>query len=65
MSFEEWVRFANENPLNRIATIDGDKPRVRLFAMWFADKTGFYFQSGTMRDTYTQSKANPNMEACF
>jgi uncharacterized pyridoxamine 5'-phosphate oxidase family protein len=65
MSFEECVKFANENPVTYIATTEGDQPRVRAFLMWFADKTGFYFQTGTIKETVKQLKANPKTEACF
>jgi pyridoxamine 5'-phosphate oxidase len=39
MDFSDCIRFANENPVTYIATADGDQPRVRAFAMWFADMT--------------------------
>jgi uncharacterized pyridoxamine 5'-phosphate oxidase family protein len=65
MSFEDCVKFANENRVAYIATVEGDQPRVRAFLMWFADKTGFYFQTGTMKDIVNQIKANPKLEVCF
>ncbi len=65
MSFEDCVKFANENPIAYIATIEGDQPRVRAFQMWFADKTGFYFQTGTIKEIVNQLKVNPKMEVCF
>ncbi len=65
MSFKDCIRFAKENPVRYIATVDGDQPRVRGFLLWFADKTGFYFNSGTVKDVYAQLKANPKNEACF
>jgi len=65
LSFEECIKFANDNPVSFVATVDDKQPRVRGFLMWYADKTGFYFQTGTMKDIYTQLKTNPKMEACF
>jgi pyridoxamine 5'-phosphate oxidase len=65
MSFEDCVKFANENRIAYIATVEGDQPRVRAFLMWFADKTGFYFQTGTIKDIVNQIKANPKIEVCF
>jgi len=41
---QDCIKFANENPVCYIATMDGDQPRVRGFLMWFADEKGFYFQ---------------------
>jgi uncharacterized pyridoxamine 5'-phosphate oxidase family protein len=32
---------------------------------WFADETGFYFQTGAMKELYKQLKNNPKVEACF
>ena len=65
MSFEKCVKFASENPVAFIATVDGYQPRVRGFLLWFADKTGFYFHTGTTKDIYGQLKANPKLEMCF
>jgi pyridoxamine 5'-phosphate oxidase len=65
MDFSECVKFANENPLTYIATADGDQPRVRAFAMWFADNTGFYYHTGTPKRVYRQLLKNPNVELCF
>ncbi len=65
MDFTECVKFANENPVTYIATNDGDQPRVRAFAMWFADHTGFYYHTGTPKSIYKQLIRNPNVELCF
>jgi uncharacterized pyridoxamine 5'-phosphate oxidase family protein len=65
MDFSECTRFATENPVTYIATIDGDRPRVRAFAMWFADATGFYYHTGTPKNVYRQLKKNPAVELCF
>ena len=65
MNLTDCTRFANENPVTHIATIDGDKPRVRAFALWFADETGFYYHTGTPKSVYRQLKANPQVELCF
>lgn len=65
MDFSECVRFAGENPVTYIATADGDQPHVRAFAMWFADKTGFYYHTGTSKKVCQQLKKNPKVELCF
>jgi pyridoxamine 5'-phosphate oxidase len=60
------IEFANENKMCcYLATLDNDQPRVRAMQFWFADKTGFYFQTGTTKDLYEQVKTNPKVEACF
>ena len=65
MDFSECVKFANDNPVTYIATADGDQPRVRAFAMWFADETGFYYHTGTPKAVWQQLTKNPKVELCF
>ncbi|MCU0631744.1 MAG: pyridoxamine 5'-phosphate oxidase family protein [Methanolinea sp.] len=65
MSFQDCAEFANHHPVCAVATADGDQPRVRYFMMWFADKTGFYFHTGMMKQIYRQLQKNPKVELCF
>jgi len=65
VDLSECIRFATENPVTYIATVEGDQPRVRAFAMWFADSTGFYYHTGTPKSVYQQLKKNPKGELCF
>lgn len=65
MDFSECVKFANENPVTYIATMDGDQPRVRAFAMWFADETGFYYHTGIGKSVWKQLTRNAKTELCF
>lgn len=65
MELKDYIQFANENPACYIATADGDQPRVRGFLMWFADETGFYFHTGTLKNVCKQLKMNPKIEVCF
>ncbi|MCX6690565.1 MAG: pyridoxamine 5'-phosphate oxidase family protein, partial [Methanoregula sp.] len=65
MDYSECVKFASENPVTYIATVEGEQPRVRAFAMWFADKTGFYYHTGTPKSVCRQLKQNPKVELCF
>ncbi len=65
MNFDECIRFANENPVAWVATTDGDQPRVRPLQMWFADATGFYFQTWTIKDIYREITRNPRVELGF
>ncbi len=59
------IEFANENPACYLATADGSQPRVRAFMLWFADETGFYFDTADYKDVCKQLKKNPNAEVCF
>jgi len=65
MDFSECIQFANENPLTYIATMDADQPRVRAFAMWFADDTGFYYHTGIGKSVWKQLTKNAKVELCF
>jgi len=65
MDFKDCIKFANENPVSFIATMEGEKPRVRAFLMWFADESGFYYHTGTAKSVYRQLKNNPSVEVCF
>jgi pyridoxamine 5'-phosphate oxidase len=65
MSLQEYLTFANQNPVVSVATVEGDQPRVRKFLLWFADETGFYFHTGTTKVIYQQLLRNPKVELCF
>lgn len=65
MRLQDCIRFANDNEVCYLATMDGDQPRVRAFAMWFADETGFYFHTGDTKAVCRQLRANPKVEVCF
>jgi uncharacterized pyridoxamine 5'-phosphate oxidase family protein len=65
MDFKDCVNFANDVKVCYLATNDNSQPRVRALAMWYADETGFYLQTATMRDMYGQLKADPRVELCF
>jgi len=65
MTFQEYVKFANEVILCSVATVEGDQPRVRIFGMWFADNDGFYFSTPKTGNAYKQLSENPKLELCF
>ncbi|MDD1719665.1 MAG: pyridoxamine 5'-phosphate oxidase family protein [Methanoregulaceae archaeon] len=65
VDLSECTGFATENPVTYIATVEGDQPRVRAFAMWFADLTGFYYHTGTTKNVCRQLRKNPKVELCF
>lgn len=64
-TLKDCIDFANSNPVCYLATADGNQPRVRALGFWYADATGFYFQTATLKEIPAQIKANPNVEACF
>ena len=65
MTIQDCIKFSNENPVCYLATVDGDQPRVRALGMWFADETGFYFQTSTIKPFTSELKKNPKTEVCF
>jgi pyridoxamine 5'-phosphate oxidase len=65
MNINDCIRFSNENPICHLATMDGDQPRVRALGFWFADETGFYFQTSSIKEFPHQLKKNPKAEICF
>ena len=65
MDLKECYKFAVENPLCSLATMDGDQPRVRIMLLDAADETGFYFQTGSVKPMYAQLVKNPKAEVCF
>jgi pyridoxamine 5'-phosphate oxidase len=65
MNKQACIDFANKIPICYLATTEGDQPRVRALGFWFADETGFYFQTGDVKALYDQLKINPKVEVCF
>jgi pyridoxamine 5'-phosphate oxidase len=65
MAIQDCIKFANENPICSVATVEKDQPRVRILGFWFADESGFYFQTGSIKEITNQLKANPKAEVCF
>ncbi len=65
MPMNEVIEFANHNPVTWFATVENGSPRVRGLWLWFADETGFYYHSGTMKSVLGQMEANPQVEAAF
>jgi pyridoxamine 5'-phosphate oxidase len=65
MNIQDCIKFANENSICHLATVENDQPRVRVLGIWFADETGFYFQTAMIKEIPKQLKANPKAEVCF
>jgi pyridoxamine 5'-phosphate oxidase len=65
MDFKDCIKFANENPICYLATVEGDQPRVRAIGMHYADDTGFYFNTESTKALAKQLKKNQKVELCF
>jgi pyridoxamine 5'-phosphate oxidase len=65
MKKREIFEFLTANPVFHLATIDGDRPRVRGMLVYRADENGIVFHTGKMRDLHTQLTKNPKVEMSF
>ncbi len=65
MNKNEIFEFLNVNPVFHLATIDGDRPRVRGMLLYRADENGIVFHTGKMRDLHKQLTENPKVEMSF
>jgi len=65
IDLESALSFANQNPACWLATSVNEQPHVRGLLMWFADQTGFYFHTGTVKPLSDQLQRNPRVEVAF
>ena len=49
MNIQDCIQFTNENKLCYLATSEDNQPHVRALGFWFADESGFYFQTGSIK----------------
>jgi pyridoxamine 5'-phosphate oxidase len=62
---EEIINFVNENPAFHLATVENNKPHVRMVFLYKADERGIIFHTGKFKDLHKQLQANPDVELCF
>ncbi|MFC1948482.1 pyridoxamine 5'-phosphate oxidase family protein [Chloroflexota bacterium] len=65
MDKKEILEFITKNPIAYMATIDGDKPRVRAMGTYRADENGIIFSMQSPKDVYKQLVKNPETEICY
>jgi len=65
MTKEEALAFAAKNPVCSLATVDGNRPRVRMIMLYQADENGIIFCTGRQKALYAQLQVNPAAEMCF
>ncbi len=58
----EVVKFLSEAGTFYVATVDGDKPKVRPFGIAVEHEEKVYFVTSNKKDIYKQLKINPNFE---
>jgi pyridoxamine 5'-phosphate oxidase len=65
MNIQDCIKFSIENPICYLASAENDQPGVRAMGIWFADESGFYFQTSTNKELSYQLKQNQKIEVCF
>jgi len=65
VDFQDCIKFANDVHTCYLATAEGDQPRVRALGLFFADDTGFYFQTESVKALYKQLENNRKVEGYF
>jgi pyridoxamine 5'-phosphate oxidase len=65
MTKAEILALLKANPIGWLATVEGNKPRVRAMGMYRIDEEGIVFQSWTIKDVGKQLMKNPEVEICF
>lgn len=61
---KEVQEFLKECGVYFLATVDGDKPKVRPFGTAEIFEDHLYIQTGKSKDVSKQIQANPNVELC-
>jgi uncharacterized pyridoxamine 5'-phosphate oxidase family protein len=56
------IEFLTTNQVFHIATVDGDKARVRPFSFVMKRNNALYFCTGKIKDVYKQLVKNPDIE---
>lgn len=59
------IDFANQNPTTWLATLEEGEPRVRGMLLWFADETGFYYHTASIKSLVEQLRKDPRVQAAF
>ncbi|GHU81334.1 NimC/NimA family protein [Clostridia bacterium] len=58
----EILNFLTETKTFYLATVDGDKPKVRPFGFVMEFEGKLYFSTNESKPSFAQIKANPNVE---
>ena len=61
---KEVYEFLKECQIFYLATIDGDKPRVRPFGALNIFEDKLYLQTGRVKNVFKQIEKNQNIEIC-
>ena len=59
MDIQDCIKFATEHPVCCFATAEGDQPRARYVRLCFADDTGFYFHTESVKPCTVSLRKTP------
>ena len=65
MTKKEILDFIKENRLCFVATVEGNKPRVRAMDTYRADENGIIYYTNKQKDVYKQIVKNAEVEICY
>ena len=65
MNKAEIMAFIKATPICFLATVEGNKPHVRVLGLYRADENGIILQSDKRKNHYKQLVKNPEVEICF
>lgn len=65
MDKKEMLALIKKCGFGNLATVDGNKARVRGMEVYRADEKGIMFYSNKTKDVYKQIAKNPEVEVCF
>ncbi len=65
MNIDEYLHFANDNPVCFLATSENDQPHVRTVMLYTANRNGFFFGTLSPKKLSKQLHKNPKVEICF
>ena len=65
MTKDEILKFLKENRLCFMATVEGNRPRVRAMDTYRADENGIIYYTNKQKDVYKQITKNPEVEVCY
>jgi uncharacterized pyridoxamine 5'-phosphate oxidase family protein len=60
----EILKFITDAKIFYLATVEGDKPRIRPFGFAMEHKGKIYFCTSNQKDVYNQLTINPYFEVC-
>jgi uncharacterized pyridoxamine 5'-phosphate oxidase family protein len=61
---EKVINFLKENPIFYLATVEGDKPKVRPLGFYMEHEGKLYLGIGKHKKSFQQIQKNPNIEIC-